>query len=130
MMINSPKNSRVSEACGHIGIGGETAPPYRYRRTWNPLSALGAGALAPWLLLLPGPAQAQEVTSFQYDTLGRLRQVTVTGGPATGNLTIVEYDPPGNRQRYTVTGARDRPPIKPVIVVPLNGYTIIPIRPR
>lgn len=91
---------------------------------------LTVGALAPWMLLIAGSANAQETTSFQYDRLGRLRQVTITGGPATGNQTVVEYDPPGNRQRYTVTGARDRPPIKPVIVVPLNGHTIIPMRPR
>lgn len=88
---------------------------------------------APLILLTFGiatPAHAQEATVYEYDRLGRLKAISVTGGPANGSQTKIEYDPAGNRQRYTTAGARDRPPLRPVLVFPLNGYTVIPVVPR
>ncbi|WP_336966242.1 RHS repeat domain-containing protein [Sphingobium aquiterrae] len=94
------------------------------------LSYLLFAAAGMVLISSSPPALAQEDTTFQYDQLGRLIEVKVTGGPANGNQTKLAYDSTGNRQRYSVTGGRNRPPIKPVLVLPLNGYTVIPVTPR
>lgn len=81
-------------------------------------------------LVLAGPVHAQETTTYSYDALGRLTATQVNNGPNSGTTTTLEYDPAGNRKRYTVAGA---PPPRSttgslrVIVVPLNGYTVIPL---
>jgi YD repeat-containing protein len=83
--------------------------------------------------LAPPPANA---TTYTYDALGRLVQSDVTTDGATVH-TRIDYDPAGNRTSYTVTGANrtgddtgDGAAVirsTGVVVVPLNGFTIIPL---
>lgn len=68
------------------------------------------------------PALAQEQVKIEYDALGRLTKVTHESGPNSGTNSAYSYDPASNRTNVTVTGAQKR-----VVVVPLNGFTIIPI---
>lgn len=84
-------------------------------------------SLVLFLAFHHGNVAAQETTNYTYDTLGRLTGAAVSGGPAAGAITTTQYDPAGNRSNYTVTGALSSPPVLGVIVVPLNGFTIIPI---
>lgn len=86
-----------------------------------------------------GTAYAQETTTYQYDALGRLTTSTVSGGPNNQTQTSITYDPAGNRTNYTVAGSANQGNGDPnagsgtpstqtlVIVVPLNGFTVIPI---
>lgn len=71
-------------------------------------------------------ALASETTTYSYDALGRLVATTVSGGPTDGLATSTQFDAAGNRTNYQVTGA---PPPRPrrVIVLPLNGFTVIPL---
>ena len=87
-----------------------------------------------WLVLLASlgfvaaPALAGETTTYSYDALGRLTGSSSTGTVNNGLNTAIQYDAAGNRTNYTVTGsANNSPPAAAVIVVPLAGYTIIPI---
>lgn len=89
---------------------------------------------AKWSILLTGlslaasPAIASETTTYSYDALGRLTGSSSTGSVNNGLNTAIQYDPAGNRTNYTVTGSSNNsPPAAAVIVVPLAGYTIIPI---
>ena len=68
------------------------------------------------------PALAQEQVKIEYDALGRLTKVTHESGPNSGTISAYAYDPASNRMNVTVTGAKKR-----VVVVPLNGFTIIPL---
>jgi YD repeat-containing protein len=91
--------------------------------------------LAASILFLPTIASAQ-TTEYKYDALGRLTAVTESAGPSTAK-TAIAYDPAGNRTSYKVTdapaasadnGAGAAVPAKAkFIVVPLNGFTLIPI---
>ena len=67
-------------------------------------------------------AFAQEQVKIEYDALGRLTKVTHESGPNAGTVSAYAYDPASNRTNVTVTGAQKR-----VVVVPLNGFTIIPL---
>jgi hypothetical protein len=79
-------------------------------------------------LLFAPAALAQETTTYGYDALGRLRTTSTTGGPNSGTANQAEFDRAGNRTSYTTTGATGTPAtgIK-VIVLPLNGFTVIAI---
>jgi uncharacterized protein RhaS with RHS repeats len=66
-------------------------------------------------------AQAAETTTYKYDARGRLIEVKQTGGPADGATTTYSHDAADNRTNVTVT-AQVR-----VVVVPLNGFTVIPL---
>jgi YD repeat-containing protein len=68
------------------------------------------------------PVMAQEQVKIEYDALGRLTKVTHESGPNSGTISAYTYDPASNRTNVTVTGAQKR-----VVVVPLNGFTIIPL---
>ena len=68
------------------------------------------------------PALAQEQVKIEYDALGRLTKVTHESGPNSGTVSAYAYDPASNRTNVTVTGAQKR-----VVVVPLNGFTIMPL---
>ena len=83
---------------------------------------------------------AQSATTYTYDALGRLTGSTVSGGPTNGTATTISLDNAGNRTNYKVTGASGSgngsgnngdgaaaPQSRRVIVVPLNGFTVIPI---
>ena len=97
--------------------------------------AVVLGALVP-----VSPVAAQSTTTYTYDALGRLTGSTVSGGPTNGTTTAISLDNAGNRTNYKVTGASGSgngsgnngdgaaaPQSRRVIVVPLNGFTIIPI---
>jgi hypothetical protein len=77
--------------------------------------------------VFPVNAYAAETVTYTYDALGRLIGSQVSSGPANGVTTAIQYDAADNRSNYTVTGASNSPPGQMVIVVPLNGFTIIPI---
>ena len=88
------------------------------------------------VLGLPAAAHAQATTTYKYDALGRLVSSTSTIG-ATNVQTTIEYDAAGNRKSYKVSGAPNggadsgsgasAPNVRRFVVVPLNGFTIIPI---
>ena len=100
---------------------------YRMRR----LSGGRYGAclgVALWAGLGCGTVQAQETNTYTYDALGRLTNVTTSGGPSNGVTQEYQYDPAGNRTQQTVTGSSNPPPPPAaVIVLPINGFTIIPL---
>jgi YD repeat-containing protein len=98
--------------------------------------------------LLPVQAFGQETTTYTYDALGRVITVQHSGGPTDGTAATYSYDPASNRTNVTVTlsgngggggsgggsggsgdpGAGASVPSRPIfIVVPLNGYSVIPI---
>ena len=108
---------------------------------WLALVAFGA-------TLLPIEAFGQETTTYTYDALGRVTTVQHSGGPADGTAATYSYDPASNRTNVTVTlsgsggggggsgggsggnndpGAGASVPSRQWIVVPLNGYTVIPV---
>lgn len=79
-------------------------------------------------------AMAQETTIYEYDALGRLVSTSKSGGPADGEEKAITYDAAGNRTNYTVTGVVQQPdPVGSgstnVIVLPINGFLVIPITP-
>lgn len=69
-----------------------------------------------------GQATASGVKTYTYDAHGRLTDSSSTGTVNNGMARVVVYDPADNRQSYTVTGALTK-----IVVVPLNGFTVIPI---
>jgi YD repeat-containing protein len=77
-------------------------------------------------------AAAAETVTYTYDALGRLVRTQRSGGPATGVDAQMSYDPAGNRVVVEVSGASgSTPPPLPgttrVIVLPINGYTVMPL---
>jgi YD repeat-containing protein len=73
-------------------------------------------------------AQAAETINYAYDALGRVKSATHVGGDNTGLVINYTYDPAGNRTQYQVTGSKNKGrPDGVIIVVPLNGFTIIPV---
>jgi hypothetical protein len=86
------------------------------------------GGLAFCLLALPASGFAAETTTYSYDALGRVTGAVVSGGPSNGLNNAIQYDPAGNRTNYQVTNsANNSPPVTGVIVLPLNGFTVIPL---
>jgi YD repeat-containing protein len=71
------------------------------------------------------PAAAQAAKTFEYDALGRLTKVTTS----TGAVVTYSYDAADNRTTVVATAATNPPPSSTfkVVVVPLNGFTVIPI---
>lgn len=84
---------------------------------------------------VPAAGSAQ-TTKYTYDALGRLKtsETTVNGSPVTTNIS---YDKAGNRTGYKVEGGSSAgsdpgagasaPTTRRFVVVPLNGFTLIPI---
>jgi YD repeat-containing protein len=66
-------------------------------------------------------AQATEAAIYRYDARGRLVEVKQSGGPADGATTTYSHDGADNRTNVTVV-AKVR-----AVVVPLNGFTVIPL---
>ncbi|AJP70588.1 RHS repeat domain-containing protein [Sphingomonas hengshuiensis] len=80
-------------------------------------------------LLTTSEACAQETTTYTYDALGRLVTSKTQDGPNHNTETTIAFDNAGNRTNYQVTGATGSPSnALKVVVVPLNGFTVIPIR--
>lgn len=71
---------------------------------------------------------ASESITYSYDALGRLTNAATTGGVDNALSVTYALDLADNRTLITVTGSTGggMPDIT-VIVLPLNGYTIIPI---
>lgn len=67
-------------------------------------------------------AYAASTTTYTYDALGRLVQANTTGSVNNGAQMSTTYDPADNRVTYQVTGSASK-----VVVVPINGLTVIPI---
>ncbi len=66
--------------------------------------------------------------AYQYDALGRLIQSGNSGSINNGLNIQYTVDEAGNRKRIVITGSSNQgTPTEGVIVVPLNGFTIIPI---
>ena len=82
---------------------------------------------AALLICLPGAASATETITYTYDALGRVTNVNHSGSVNNGLQSQYQYDPADNRVNVTVTGASSNSPPSRVIVVPLNGFTVIPI---
>lgn len=92
------------------------------------------------LLSLSVAGQAQETTTYTYDALGRVTNVDQSGGRNNDTHANYQYDAAGNRQRVVVTCPAGAVPGTPnacagyqqasaaFVVVPLNGYTLIPTR--
>lgn len=76
-------------------------------------------------LLAATSLSAAETVKYTYDALGRLVKVEHVGGSNDGMQQTTAFDPAGNRSNHTVTGVKPR-----VIVLPLNGFTIIPLGPQ
>ena len=72
--------------------------------------------------LMSAPLLAGTTTTYTYDALGRLVQANTTGTVNNGVQMTTSYDPADNRTSYVVTGS-----VNKVVVVPLNGLTVIPI---
>jgi YD repeat-containing protein len=79
------------------------------------------------MMTLTTAAYANETATYAYDALGRLVLTSRSSGPSSGVTTSISYDPADNRTTYMVTGSNRPPPLGPVVVVPLNGFTVIPI---
>jgi len=89
------------------------------------------GCLIALGMASPPAAFAQETVTYTYDSLGRLVKSTVSGGSNNNTETAISYDPASNRTQYKVTnangGGTPSPTHRKVVVVPLNGFTVIPI---
>ncbi len=67
-----------------------------------------------------GLASVALAASYEYDALGRLIAVTHDDG----STVDYAYDANGNRTLVTTSGGSG---MSSVVVVPLNGFTIIPL---
>jgi YD repeat-containing protein len=73
--------------------------------------------------MIAAPAYAGTTTTYSYDALGRLTNVSTTGSVNNGAQMSTTYDAADNRVTYQVTGSA----LKAVIAVPMNGQTVIPV---
>ena len=81
-------------------------------------------------MIYPAPrVTASETVTFQYDALGRLIGSDHIGGVAGGMKAGFTYDPAGNRKTSSTEGSPGQTSTT-VVVVPLNGFTVIPVVPR
>ena len=74
------------------------------------------------------PASGSEAIVYTYDVFGRLTQSATTGGVDNGLAVTYTLDLADNRTGYAVSGsAGGGVPDVTVMVLPLNGFTIIPL---
>lgn len=87
---------------------------------------ISVGALCG--MFIPIEVTATEISTYSYDALGRVSNINHTGSGANSGLSLVyKYDLAGNRVTQVVTGSKNLG--QRVIVVPLNGFTMIPVNP-
>ncbi|MDH4742853.1 RHS repeat protein [Sphingomonas sp. CBMAI 2297] len=73
---------------------------------------------------MPAIAQtAPEQTKYEYDALGRLVKVTTESSARGDTRANYSYDPAGNRTNVKVETS-----VRRAFVVPLNGFTVIPLK--
>lgn len=77
------------------------------------------------MLAYIAPANAAATTSYVYDSLGRVIEVTVLRSDGGHTQTTYAYDAANNRTSKTVTVIATSQ--QRVAVVPLLGYTVIPL---
>lgn len=93
-------------------------------------SGIARGLLVFMGLALAFPAAAQTSQTLVYDVHGRLTDVLTMPRSGVPQTSRYEYDPAGNRTtRLTIGGEPEQVAIarSRVIIVPLNGFTLIPI---
>ena len=91
-------------------------------------AVLGTSGLLVSSLAQSGTTTGQ-TNRYQYDALGRLVEVTTEVQDAVQTRVAYAYDPAGNRtQQATVSSAPSPAARTRVVVLPLAGFTIIPIR--
>ena len=73
--------------------------------------------LAASVFVLATATQANEITTYTYDALGRLVATTSSGTVNNGRTTQLGYDPAGNRSSYAVTGAAGGAPSAPSLAI-------------
>ncbi len=102
--------------------------PARILEDWWPLvDAAEIAAQAGLQVSVIQPCVASETVTYTYDAQGRLIETAHSGGP-NANLDIrYGYDLRGNRTTQTISGSKNNG--QQVVVLPLNGFTIIPINP-
>ena len=86
--------------------------------------ALFAGTTA-LSLIGSAAAHAAETITYQYDAKGRLVQVAHSGSVNDGVVANYSFDLADSRSNLTVSGSSFNSPPQRVIVVPLNGMTVI-----
>jgi hypothetical protein len=72
-------------------------------------------------------AGATETVTYTYDALGRLTNSSTAGTVNNGLSATINYDAADNRTSYAVAGSVNSGPPVQVIVLPLAGFTIIPL---
>lgn len=123
--IVAPAHREARKAAPYIAGGHQSCLARCVSKMGGMTMKLVIGACA---LLLAPAAAAQETTTYSYDALGRLKTTSTSGGQNDGTVNQVEFDRAGNRTNYTTTGATGTPSNgTKVIVVPLNGFTVIAI---
>jgi YD repeat-containing protein len=70
---------------------------------------------------------AAETQTYNYDVFGRLIQTSTSNSTTSSMVAATTYDNADNRSNYTVTGSNNNSPVVGAIVVPLRGFTIVPI---
>lgn len=73
-------------------------------------------------VLLAHPAGASETVTYSYDAKGRVTTVAHSGTVNDAVQSSFVFDKTDNRTNVTIVSAISR-----VVVVPLNGFTVIPI---
>jgi len=74
----------------------------------------------------PSTSASSEVANYSYDASGRVVNVTRSGSVNNGLRSTYIYDLADNRNSVSTTGASAYSSTH-FVVVPLNGYTLIPI---
>ncbi|SDD72978.1 YD repeat-containing protein [Sphingomonas sp. YR710] len=74
-----------------------------------------------------GGAYATETVTYSYDALGRLTQSSTSGTVNNGLVATTTYDAADNRATHVVTGSANSGPPMRVVVLPIAGFTIIPL---
>ena len=92
---------------------------------------MGVRKFGTWVLIAAAwpwaPATATETITYTYDARGRVVQVTRSGTVNNNVSTVYTHDKANNRTNVTVTGSPNNSPPMTMIVVPLNGFTLIPV---